>query len=126
MAQQVKNRLITDPEDMRRLGVHVRTRYVPRIDFVLIKRIGEELAVTAGGIHIPDEAKAQSNKGRVIAVGEGRYVGDKLIETGLVVGDIVVFSKYGGEEIVLDGDNLLLVRADEVKLIERSVADVSV
>lgn len=119
MAKNTK--LIVGPDELSRHGIQMRVRYVPRVDFILLERIKDEADLSIGGIVIPDEAKSQSNKGRVVASGEGRWIGDRLVPTGLVAGDVVVFSKYGAEDLELDGEQYLLMRADEVKLKEVSV-----
>lgn len=99
------------------------SRYVPLANFVLIKRIDEAADVSAGGMIIPDIAKTQSNKGRVISVGEGRFVPGTgaLLPIPLEPGDVVLFSKYGAEDINLDGEDFLLLRYDEIKLKERKI-----
>ena len=97
------------------------TRFVPLADFVLLERIDDTLEVSKDGIHIPQIAQVQSNKGRVIAVGEGRVIGNHLVAIPLEPGDIVLFSKYGAEEIKLDDHDYLLLRYDEIKLKERLV-----
>jgi chaperonin GroES len=96
------------------------TRYQPLANFVLLQRLDESVDMV-GGVVIPDQAKTQSNKGRVIAVGEGRVIGGVLHKIPLDPGDIVLFSKYGAEEIELDGDEYLLLRHDEIKLKERLI-----
>lgn len=96
------------------------TRYQPLANFVLLERI-DEAVDQIGGIIVPDQAKTQSNKGRVIAVGEGRVIGGKLEKIPLEPGDIVLFSKYGAEDIELDGVAYLLLRHDEIKLKQRAV-----
>jgi chaperonin GroES len=100
-------------------------RYQPLCDFVLIERIDQTLETTESGLHIPQIAQAISNKGRVIAVGEGRIVGNQIVPIPLEPGDTVLFSKYGAEEVKLDDQDFLLIRYDEVKLKERRVALVS-
>lgn len=121
MAEKNGSRIITDAREFARHGVNIHVRYIPRVDFVLVKRIDDELDKSAGGIIIPDQAQTQSNKGRVMATGPGRWIQGTLVPTGLDQGDVVVFSKYGAEEIVLDGEEYLLIRADEVKLKEQAV-----
>jgi chaperonin GroES len=96
------------------------TRYQPLANFVLLERIGDEVD-KIGGIVIPDAAKTQSNQGRVIAVGEGRVIGGRMEKIPLEPGDVVLFSKYGAEEIELDGVQLLLLRHDEIKLKQRAI-----
>ncbi len=97
------------------------SRYVPLANFVLIERIDDTLEMTKDGIHIPQIAQVQSNKGRVVAVGEGRIIGDHLVPIPLTPGDIVLFSKYGAEDVKLDDRDYLLLRYDEIKLKERLV-----
>ena len=97
------------------------SRYVPLANFVLLERIDETLEMTKDGIHIPQIAQVQSNKGRVVAVGEGRIVGDHLVPIPLSPGDIVLFSKYGAEDVKLDDRDYLLLRYDEIKLKERAI-----
>lgn len=100
-------------------------RYEPLSNFVLIQRIDQTLDQTNTGIHIPEIAQVQSNKGRVVAVGEGRIIGGQLVPIPLDPGDIVLFSKYGAEDITLDNEDFLLLRYDEIKLRERLVSLVS-
>ena len=79
-----------------------------------MKRIEEE-AKTKGGLIIPDTAKEKPQEGRVIAVGKGRVSEDgKLRPLDVHKGDRVLFSKYSGTEIQLEGDEHLIVREDDV------------
>lgn len=96
-------------------------KYQPLSNFVLIQVIDQALDKSAGGIVIPEIGQVKSNKGRVIAVGEGYVVGDRIVPIPLEEGDVVLFSKYGGEEVKLDGADYILLRYDEVKLKERLV-----
>ncbi len=81
---------------------------------VLVKRI-EELSRTPGGLFLPDSAKEKPVEGEVLAVGEGRVDdGGKLVPMAVQVGDRVVFSKYSGTEIKLEGEEYLLMREDDV------------
>ena len=86
----------------------------PLHDRVLIRRI-EETETVKGGIIIPDTAKEKSQEGEVIAAGNG-----KLLENGTVVpldvkaGDRILFGKYSGTEIRLDGQDFLILREDEI------------
>jgi chaperonin GroES len=93
----------------------------PLGDRVIIKRI-EEDAEMKHGLHIPEIAQVKSSKGRVVGVGEGRYIGNKIEPLPLEVGDIVLFSKYGGTEINLDGDEYICLRFDEIFLRQKLVA----
>ena len=96
------------------------TRYQPLANFVLIQRIDDTLEMDRG-IIIPEIGQVKSNKGRVVGVGEGYIVGNQLVPIPLEPGDIVLFSKYGAEDVKLDGVDYLLLRYDEVKLKERLV-----
>jgi chaperonin GroES len=96
----------------------------PLHDRVLVKRIEEGLEKTAGGIYIPDTAKEKPQQGEVVAVGDG-----KILENGtrqaldVKVGDRVLFGKYSGSEIKIDGEEFLIMREDEILgIIERAEA----
>lgn len=95
--------------------------FEPLGDRVLLKRIDEDAEMTRG-LHIPDIAQVKSSKGRVVAVGEGRLVGDKIVPIQLNIGDIVLFSKYGATEISVDGEEYLVCRYDELYFRQRLVA----
>ncbi|MFH0783204.1 MAG: co-chaperone GroES [Pseudomonadota bacterium] len=86
----------------------------PLNDRLLVKRLAEE-AKTAGGIIIPDSAKEKPAEGEVIAVGPGK-LNDKGDRVALQVaaGDRVLFSKYGGTEVKIDGDDFLIMREDDI------------
>ena len=86
----------------------------PLQDRLLVKRIEEE-EKTKGGIIIPDTAKEKPQEGRVMAVGPGTIADDgKLVPLSLAKGDRILFSKYAGTEIELDGEEHLIVREDDV------------
>jgi chaperonin GroES len=86
----------------------------PLHDRILIKRVEEEKK-TAGGIIIPDTAKEKPQEGRVIAVGTGRIADDgKLIPLEVSAGDRILFGKYSGSEITLDGEEHLIIREEDV------------
>jgi|SRR5215472_11239575 len=97
--------------------------YEPFGNFVLIERIDEQTEMK-GGIVIPEIGQVKSNKGRVVAVGDGRIIGDKLVPLPVEPGDIVLFSKYGATEVTLDGRELLLLRFDELYLRQKLVTRV--
>jgi chaperonin GroES len=82
----------------------------------LIVRAIEEEETTASGIVLPDTAKEKPQKGKVIAVCDGRYDEDvdKLIPLDVAEGDEVLYSKYGGTEIKVDGEDLLVLRESDV------------
>ncbi len=82
----------------------------------LIVRAIEEEEMTASGIVLPETAKEKPQRGEVLAVGEGRYDddGEKRIPLDVKEGDKVLYSKYGGTEIKVDGDDLLVLRESDV------------
>jgi len=86
----------------------------PLQDRILIKRLDEE-EKTKGGIIIPDTAKEKPQEGKVIAVGAGKVNEDgKLQPLEVKKGDRVLFSKYAGTEVDLDGEEHLIIREDDV------------
>ncbi len=86
----------------------------PLHDRILVKRIDEE-AKTKGGIIIPDTAKEKPQEGRVVAVGKGKLDDDgKPIPLEVQKGDRILFSKYAGTEIKLEGDEHIIIREDDV------------
>ncbi len=81
---------------------------------VLVKRLEAE-EVAAGGIIIPDTAKEKPQQGEVVAVGIGRRSdAGELIPMDVAVGDTVVYSKYGGTEITVEGEDLLILNARDI------------
>jgi chaperonin GroES len=86
----------------------------PLQDRVIIRRI-EEKEQVRGGIIIPDTAKEKPQEGEVIAVGNGKMLDSGTrIEPGVKAGDKVLFGKYSGTEIKLDGEEFLILREDEI------------
>jgi len=86
----------------------------PLGDRIVVKRV-EEQETLASGIIIPDSAKEKPQKGEVVAVGKGKRADDgKLIALDVEVGDSILFGKYSGSEIKLDGNEYLIMREDEV------------
>ncbi len=86
----------------------------PLHDRVLIKRI-EDMQKTAGGIIIPDTAKEKPSEGVVEAVGQGRLTPEgKLAPMTVKVGDKVLFGKYAGTEVKLDGEPRLIIREEDI------------
>ena len=89
-------------------------KFRPLHDRVIVKRVEEE-EKTAGGIIIPDAAKEKPQQGKVIAVGKG-----KILENGKVSpldvkkGDRILFGKYSGQEIKIDGEEHLIMREDDI------------
>jgi len=83
-------------------------------DRILIKRI-KEVERTKGGIIIPDTAKEKPQEGKVVAVGKGKYSEDgKLIPIEVRAGDKILFGKYSGSEIQLEGEDHLIMREDDI------------
>jgi chaperonin GroES len=85
----------------------------PLHDRVIVKRIEEE-EKTKGGIIIPDTAKEKPQEGRVVAVGAGKYEDGKVIPLDVKAGDKILFGKYSGAEIKLDGDDHLIMREEDI------------
>jgi chaperonin GroES len=86
----------------------------PLGDRVLVKRVEEE-SKTKGGIIIPDTAKEKPQEGEVIAVGPGaRDQNGKLVETELKAGDRILFGKWSGTEVKIDGDDLIIMKESDV------------
>lgn len=86
----------------------------PLHDRVLVKRLEEE-EVTKGGIIIPDSAKEKPIKGEIIAAGPGKVDDDgKAIKLTVKKGDTVLFNKYAGTEIKVDGKEFLIMREDDI------------
>jgi chaperonin GroES len=86
----------------------------PLGDRILVKRVKEEER-TKGGIIIPDTAKEKPQEGKVVAVGKGKYGDDgKLIPTEVKAGDKILFGKYSGSEFKLEGEDLLVLREDDI------------
>ncbi len=85
----------------------------PLHDRLIVKRITEE-EKTKGGIIIPDTAKEKPQEGKVIAVGPGRNEDGKVIPLDVKPGDRILFGKYAGTEIKLDGEEHLILREDDV------------
>jgi len=86
----------------------------PLADRVLVKPIEKE-EKTKSGIYIPDTAKEKPQEGNVLAVGPGKMSDDgKLIPMNLKVGDTVIYSKYGGTEIKVDDDELIILRESDI------------
>ncbi|MBI4634039.1 MAG: co-chaperone GroES [Deltaproteobacteria bacterium] len=86
----------------------------PLQDRVIVKRLAEE-EKTKGGIIIPDTAKEKPMEGKVIAVGKGKVKEDgSVIKLDVKVGDKILFSKYAGTEVKIDGEEHLIMREDDI------------
>ncbi len=86
----------------------------PLHDRIIVERIEEE-TMTASGIIIPDSAKEKPQEGTVVAVGKGKVTEDgKILALDVKVGDKVLFGKYSGTEIKIEGQEYLMMREDDV------------
>ena len=86
------------------------------LDDRIVVRPNEAETQTASGLVIPDTAKEKPQQGEVLAVGPGKRAEStgELIPTGIAVGDVVLYSKYGGTEIAVDGEDLLVLNGRDV------------
>ena len=86
----------------------------PLQDRIVVKRVEEE-TTTKGGIIIPDTAKEKPAEGKVVAVGNGKVADDgKRIALEIKTGDRILFGKYSGTEVKIDGEEFLIMREDDV------------
>ena len=87
----------------------------PQGDRVLVQPVEEE-ETTASGIVLPDTAKEKPQKGKVLAVGDGKWDedGEKRIPLDVAEGDEVLYSKYGGTDIQIEGEDLLVLRESDL------------
>ena len=87
----------------------------PLYDRIVVKRIESDAEKTLGGLYIPDSAKEKPQEGEVVAVGKGKRLEDGSVVTlDVQVGDRILFGKYSGSEIKIDGNDYLIMREDEV------------
>jgi chaperonin GroES len=87
----------------------------PLYDRIVVKRIDGEAEKTQGGLFIPDSAKEKPQEGEVAAVGKGKRLEDgKVVPLDVQPGDRILFGKYSGSEIKIDGEEYLIMREDEV------------
>jgi chaperonin GroES len=86
----------------------------PLQDRIIVKRVEEETK-TAGGLFIPETAKEKPQRGEIVAVGNGKKTEDgKVLPLDVKIGDKVLFGKYAGTEVKIDGEDLLMMREDDV------------
>ena len=91
-----------------------KTSFTPLHDRILVRRIEEGESIR-GGIIIPDSAKEKPQQGEVISVGKGKSNDEgKVFPLDVKAGDSILFGKYSGTEIKLDGDDFLIMREEEV------------
>src|SRR6202045_199956 len=90
-------------------------RIRPLYDRLVVKRVEDKESAMQGGLYIPDSAKEKPQEGEVVAVGKGKRLEDgKLVKLDVEVGDKILFGKYSGSDIKLDGNEYLIMREDEV------------
>ena len=101
------------------------TTIKPLHDRVIVRRLDETSNQTAGGLFIPDSAKEKPQEGEVIAAGDGKYKENGERQAlDVKAGDRVLFGKYSGSEIKIDGEEFLIMREDEILgIIERAGAN---
>ena len=81
----------------------------------MVKRLENDVEKTKGGIIIPDTAKEKPEQGKIVAVGKGKVNDDgKLMPVGVKVGDTILFGKYSGSEVELDGEEHLIMREEDI------------
>lgn len=121
---------VSDPITLRNLSTEPRTEFqpaevvhektveqvLPLYDHVLVKR-DVTATESEGGIYIPTEAREQSTIGTVVAVGKGRLNGAECVPMQVQAGDAVLFGKYDGTDIRIDGEALTLMREDSIRAI---------
>jgi chaperonin GroES len=96
----------------------------PLYDRIVVKRLESQDEKTASGLIIPDSAKEKPQEGEVVAVGKGKRLEDgKVVSLDVQVGDRILFGKYSGSEVKIDGNELLIMREDEVLGILDSVSN---
>src|ERR1700694_5568347 len=113
----VSNNRVPIPVDLKRAArgtVMAKSQFRPLHDRVVVKRIDAE-AKSKGGIIIPDTAKEKPQEGEIVAVGPGgRDENGKLTPMGVKAGDRVLFGKWSGTEVKLDGDELLIMKESDI------------
>jgi len=86
----------------------------PLQDRIIVKRVEEETK-TAGGLFIPETAKEKPQRGEIVATGNGKKTEDgKVLPLDVKVGDVVLFGKYAGTDIKVDGEDFLMMREDDI------------
>src|SRR5271166_2000937 len=87
----------------------------PLYDRIVVKRVEAEVEKTHGGLYIPDSAKEKPQEGEVVSVGKGKRLEDgKIVPLDVQPGDRILFGKYSGSEIKIEGEEYMIMREDEV------------
>ncbi len=89
------------------------TKVAPLADRVVIKPL-EDAETMRGGLYIPDTAKEKPQQGEIVAVGPGRFEDGKRIPLDVAVGNRVLYGKYSGTEVTVEGDSLLILRESDI------------
>src|SRR6185312_15244493 len=89
----------------------------PLHDRVVVKRLEEDTEKTSGGLFIPESAKEKPQRGEVFAVGKGKREEGKVVPLDVQKGDQILFGKYSGSEVKLDGIEYLIMREDEILVV---------
>jgi chaperonin GroES len=95
------------------------TKVAPLADRVVVKPL-EEAETMRGGLYIPDTAKEKPQQGEIVAVGPGRFEDGKRVPLDVQVGNKVLYGKYSGTEVTVDGDQLLILRETDILAIINS------
>ncbi|OGD72429.1 MAG: co-chaperone GroES [Candidatus Coatesbacteria bacterium RBG_13_66_14] len=90
-------------------------KFKPLGDRILVKRLEDETEKTTGGIIIPDTAKEKPQRGKVVSLGEGKRTEEgNLLPMRLKKGQEVLFGKYSGNEVKIDGEEYIIMREDDI------------
>ena len=87
--------------------------FKPLHDRILVRRVESE-EKTKGGLIIPETAKEKPSEGEVVAVGPGRWVNGMMVPMSVEVGDRILFGKWNGTEVNVDGEDMLIIKDDEI------------
>ena len=97
---------------------HTAAQIAPLADRAVVQPL-EESAQMRGGLYIPDTAKEKPQQGKVVAVGPGRFEKDKRVPMEVKVGDTVLYGKYSGAEITVDGEPVFILREADILAVIR-------
>src|SRR5512145_2808951 len=95
------------------MSTKTATKVTPLADRVVIKPL-EEAETMRGGLYIPDTAKEKPQQGEIVAVGPGRFEEGERVPMDVKVGDKVLYGKYSGTEVTLEGEQVLILRESDV------------
>jgi chaperonin GroES len=104
------------------MATKTSVKVAPLADRVVVKAL-EETESMRGGLYIPDTAKEKPQQGEIVAVGPGRFEKDKRVPMDCKVGDKVLYGKYSGTEVTLDGEQYLILRESDVLAVLNSNKD---